>query len=384
MKIHLLFLLLLGALSNPISAQILGANFNHNAEILDVDYLKKSGASWVRATPRILDYADGKLAIKNDPANDKIIEAGKQGYKVIFGFRWDFAMHKQRIPQPGSPEETRLFDVERQLLDEVGPYIDVFTLGNEPNLETLPDDMIPDAQGHIPLVVFMERQLVMVVEPYFKQRSGKPYPQIFLGSLPALFEKKQQQIPANVALIKMAQNDPRITGFDLHLHILDFNQAAESFAFARAIMPQKPIIVTEFSLHRLFLAHRTDPLNSTPAGVAFAKKYGRDPAMKVYEWCGIANRNRVSPDEWEAMFMSRSWYIPHYLKQFEASFKKNGVTMATYPLFQQSCPENMTPDSPMWFINPIFCQKSLEKQPDGTFSANPLSFDDFKEIAGKN
>lgn len=370
-------------LSQPMAAQILGANFNHNAEILDTTYLKKSGATWVRATPRLLDYAEGKLPVTNDPANNKLIEAGKSSYKIVFGFRWDFAMRKQRIPLPGSPEETALFSVERQILEQVGPYVDVFTLGNEPNLETLPDDMKPDSKGEIPLVRFMQRQLAMVVEPYFKTRTGTPYPQIFLGSLPALFEKKQQEIPANTALIRMAQDDPRITGMDLHLHILNFGQVEEAFRFIRAIMPKKPIIVTEFSLHRLYLAHRTDPLGVTPAGKTFAETYGRDPAMKLYEWCSIANSKGVSPAEWNDLFASRAWYISHYLKQFEQAFRQNGVTIATYPLFQQSCPENMTPNSPMWFVNPIFCQKSLKKQTDGTFSPNPLSFADFREIAGK-
>ena len=364
----------------PGFAQEFGSNFNHNSEIIDFKYLEKAKVKWVRATPRILDYANGKLSVENDPANQKIVEAGQRGYKVVYGFRWDFVLNEMPIPKPGSPEEAKLFALEKRILEQVGPHIDVFSLGNEPNLETLPDDMMPDARGNIPLVEFTRRQLEQVVAPYFKAHPEIPYPQIFLGSLPALFEKKQQQIPANVALLKMAQDDPRITGFDIHLHISNFQEAKEAFAFARRYMPTKPFIVTEFSMHRLYLEHRTDALGSTAAGRVFAKKYHRDPSMKLYEWCGIANRQGVSPDEWLAAFNSRSWYPQHYLTQFYDLFKKNGVTIATYPLLQQSCPENMTPDSPMWFINPIFLQKSLEAQPNGDISANPLNFEDFVKV----
>ncbi|GAB3576724.1 hypothetical protein GCM10027345_13720 [Hymenobacter daeguensis] len=373
--------MLLGGLG--AQAQTIGYNFNHNAEILDLAYLKKTKASWIRATPRIIDYTDGTLHVAGDPANARLIAAGKAGYKLLLGFRWDFHSHKMRVPTAGSAEETKLFAAERELLQQLGPYVTMFALGNEPNLETLDEDMVPDAAGKIPLVEFTRRQLEQVVEPYFRQRKGQAMPPIYLGSLPALFEKKQQEIPANNALLHWAQDDKRIAGFDLHLHIKDFQQAEDALKYARAIMPGKPIIVTEYSLHRLYLAHRTDALGDTPAGVAFAKKYGRDPASKLYEWCSIANSQGVSPEEWAALFASRPWNLAHHLMQFDALYRKYNVTLSTYPLFQQSCPENMKPDSPMWFINPIFLQKSLKKQLNGEISANPLSFDDFRTIANR-
>ena len=385
MKIRLIIAALLAFILafGTIQAQELGSNFNHNPEIIDFDYLKQAKVEWVRATPRILDYANGKLAIDNDPATLKIIASGERGYKVIYGFRWDFKDHKMRIPVPNSPEEKRLFDVEKRILEQLGAHITIFSLGNEPNLETLDEDMIPDANGTIPLVVFMKRQLEEVVLPYFKAHPERPVPPMYIGSLPALFEKKQQDIPANIALLKMTQDDPRIAGFDLHLHIADFKQAEEAFRFARKIVKKKPFIVTEFSLHRLFLAHRSDLLGDTEGGKFFCRTYQRDLKMPFFEWCGIANTEGVSVEEWAALFASRTWFPPHYLRQYYSLFKKYGVTIGTFPLFQQSAPKNMTANSPMWFINPIFCQISLKKQADGSISKNPICFDDFVELVEK-
>jgi hypothetical protein len=56
------------------------------------------------------------------------------------------------------------------------------------------------------------------------------------------------------------------------------------------------------------------------------------------------------------------------------------VVLATYGYLSQDAPKNMRPDSPTWFINPIFPFKSLKTQPDGTHTANPLWVDDFITI----
>ncbi|MBC9796463.1 hypothetical protein IBL28_10810 [Sinomicrobium sp. FJxs] len=46
-----------------------------------------------------------------------------------------------RIPAADSREEKELFDTASKILEVVGPYVDIFKLGNEPNLETVDQDM---------------------------------------------------------------------------------------------------------------------------------------------------------------------------------------------------------------------------------------------------
>ncbi|RAV29366.1 hypothetical protein DN748_07610 [Sinomicrobium soli] len=359
-----------------LPAQELGSNFNHNPEIIDFGYLEKAGVDWVRTTPRILDYADGKLKVKNDPGLSKVVEAGRRGYQVAFGFRWDFASHGETIPRPGSAREKELFDMATSILEVVGPHVDLFKLGNEPNLETLEKDMRRDDHGNIPLVRFTDRLLYKVVLPYFRKR-GNPLPGIYIGSFPALFEERFQENEAVNALLEYTHENDDITGLSLHLHIADTLEIDQAFRYARSIVKNKPIIVPEFSLHRLYRSMLSEPLNVNAKGRAFARKYDRDPDWKLYQWFGHANTNGVSPEEWEALFATRSWYPQHYLNIYFDRFEKYGVVLATYPLFQQSCPENMTADSPAWFINPIFCQKSLLPAADGSVSENPLCHKDF-------
>ena len=41
-------------------AQEIGANFNHDPEIIDFEYLQKTPVEWVRTTPYIFEYIRGE------------------------------------------------------------------------------------------------------------------------------------------------------------------------------------------------------------------------------------------------------------------------------------------------------------------------------------
>src|SRR5690349_4195147 len=111
MKIHLINIVVLIAttLSIVANGQEIGANFNHNPEIIDFEYLKKTPVEWVRTTPYIFEYIDGERNADTDPGLEKVIQAKKTGYKVAFGFRWDFRKFNLDIPSPDSEVETQYF-----------------------------------------------------------------------------------------------------------------------------------------------------------------------------------------------------------------------------------------------------------------------------------
>lgn len=373
-------------LTLSVSGQEIGANFNHNPEIMDFEYLEKTGVEWVRATPRILDYSDDELQIENNLGLQKIAEAGERGYKVAFGFRWDFKKHERRIPEPNSEEEGILFDKVQKVLDQIGHHIDMFKLGNEPNLETHPEDMQKNKEGYIPLVKFTERLLTEVVDPFYAKHPQLKRPSVFVGSFPRLFMEEEQKKEGVRAMISLANNHPGIQGLAVHLHISDAQQIDQSFRFVRTLMPSKPIIVPEFSFHRLYTRKLEQPLTGTEEGKKFVEKYNRNPQWKLYDWFGYANTHGVSKEEWRELFETLEWFPRNNLLTYYKAFEKYGVVLATYPLFQQSAPKDMTANSPAWFINPIFGQKSLLKEPDGDFAENPLYFDDFLKIVekGKN
>lgn len=366
--------LLVLAAAASLQAQQVGANFNHDPELIDVAMLKRTPVEWVRTTPYIFEYIHGEKMPESSQGLANVITAAESGYHIAFGFRWDFRRYKVRIPAPGSAEEARYFDVARRMLARVGRHVEIFKLGNEPSLETLDQDMRPDSSGVVPLVRFTERLLTEVVEPLYRDNPGWKRPAVYTGSLPALFDPAMQASPAVLGLIHMAADNPAIEGLSIHLHIASEADMAESFRFVRGIMPSKPIIVPEFSLHRLYVQHMTEPLG------AFATEYGRDPDMQLHAWYSLANQHQVSPQEWAAMFDSRSWFPRHFLRTYYRHFRRNRVRLATYGYVSQYAPHVVPANGMAWFINPIFIPKSLPPAAGGLAPANPLWFDDFVSI----
>ncbi|MCG8688937.1 MAG: T9SS type A sorting domain-containing protein, partial [Desulfobacterales bacterium] len=64
-------------------------------------------------------------------------------------------------------------------------------------------------------------------------------------------------------------------------------------------------------------------------------------------------------------------------------YNQYGVVLATFPLLQQSAPKSIDPSTLIWFINPIYGQKSLVNQPNGDYSINATSFYDYITIVNK-
>jgi len=73
------------------------------------------------------------------------------------------------------------------------------------------------------------------------------------------------------AKAKWIRTTPRIFDF------IDGHLDAETFQFARSILTEKPIIVTEFSLHCMYKAHLSETIWNSEQGKEFARLYGRDP-----------------------------------------------------------------------------------------------------------
>lgn len=359
--------------------QELGLNFNHNPENIDFNYVKKVHPDWIRTTPRILDYVDGLIDPATSTGLEKIIQAGQAGYRIVFGFRWDFKRRKLRLPEPGSRREALYFKMADTILEKVGRYVDIFSLGNEPNLETMDIDLQYNARHEVPLVVFT-RRLMEHVTGFYKQHLGWALPQLYAGSLPALFEQKQQQTPGVAELIRFAENTTAITGLAIHLHIEDTAEIDRAFQYVRSIMPKKPIIVPEFSLFRLYNKHFKDSIGSSAEGKAFLEKYHLPRGLKVFEWLTLLNNGKVPHSAWQQLFLSQPWYVPHYLDTYYRYYQKYHVVLATYPLLQQGYSKRVTPATPSWFLNPLYLQKSLGKDAGGNYYPNPLVYDDYMRL----
>ncbi|MCM5661806.1 LamG-like jellyroll fold domain-containing protein [Galbibacter mesophilus] len=369
-----------GLLFNTIKAQEIGANFNHDFNALNFDYLQRSQVDWIRTTPYITDYIFKGRSVQNSDQFTTVNDLKNSGYKIAFGFRWDFKALNMRIPEPNSEAEQKCFAVADSILDIVGPSVDLFKLGNEPQLETFDEDMVPNNDGVIPLVRFFKRLNNLVIKPYFETNRPNNEPPVYVGSLVNLQFQNAQNLPAVVELMNYVQTSDDIDGAAIHLHARSLDDVETAIKYARSVITEKPFMVPEFSLQGLFRSTLEETLGNSPEGIAFAQKYGRDPSLKLYEYYTIMNTNKWTPVELQEYFDTRDWFPHNFLMTYYYLFKQYGVTLATYPLSQQSAPQTVTPENTIWFFNPIYGQKLIELKPNGDWNENPIAFDDFMSI----
>src|SRR5690606_26494039 len=124
-------------------------------------------------------------------------------------------------------------------------------------------------------------------------------------------EKAQQKTPGVFEMIQMANESPAIEGLAIHLHIADTLEIPAAFKFVRQLMPTKPIIVPEFSLFRRYNKHLADSIGSSTEGAAYLTACGLPAGLKVYQWLTKFNNGEIPYDQWEKMYATQSWYIPH-------------------------------------------------------------------------
>ena len=82
--IRKIFTAIIAMLPAVVYAQEIGANFNHDPEIIDLACLKKTPVEWIRTTPYIFQYIQGEKDPATEPGLQKVIDARKAGYKVAF------------------------------------------------------------------------------------------------------------------------------------------------------------------------------------------------------------------------------------------------------------------------------------------------------------
>lgn len=286
-------------------AQEIGANYNHELQSIDLEYAKKTGLEWISVTPNIFEYIRREKNVETEPGLEKVIAAAKAGYKITFGFSWDFKKYNLSIPDSASAQEQEYFAVVLRMLERVGPYIKILNLGYDRNIETKEDI----------LVRFTERLLTEASNWY------NNHPE---------FKRPDMYIGAGVrGLIQMAQDDERVKGLAINLHVSDSVEIQENLRFVRSIMPEKPIIVPDFSLWPLLGQHMQDSIGDSKAGKEFAKKYNYSTGMTLTEWFTKGSA-QVGATEWNDLFATRAWFPQHFMLTWFRHFQKFGVVLATY------------------------------------------------------
>lgn len=355
----------------------MGVNVNERPHWLKKEMLEQSQTTWTRAFIEASHYIKGDRSLEDDFRVDALKRVADDGYKVLLSIKWNLKEANWNVPEPGSKQEMQWFQFAEDLLDELQGDLSILVLVNEITIDTPEQDLQPNEDGVIPFVRFQKRLLDHISDLNPKGSDGKPLP-IYTGGFTRLDQEKQQAHPANQAIIEWVNEDNRLAGADYHIHQPDYKTSLEATEFIRKQIPDKPLIVTEFSLIWKWKAHLGDKIGSTKSGRQFAERYNLNPEMTVAEYATQAFSNPVSEDQWQDFMKSQPWFEPDYLDIVGRMMENHGVVVATYAFTQNpeterawSISENMDP----WFIQQLFIPR-VAKSPNG-IAVNHGLFENF-------
>ncbi len=361
--IGLLLIVVLGqsALAQQYPPMEMGVNVNERPHWLKKDLLELSQTTWVRAFIEFSHYVKGQRDMKNDMRVRHLKSVAEDGYKVVLSIKWNLNEAGWRIPEPGSSREQDWLRFTTDLLNELEGDISILVLVNEITIDTPEKDLQPIENGEIPFVRFQKRLLDHISQLKPKNPDGNPLP-IYTGGFTRLDKQELQDHPVNRAMFKWINEDDRLTGADYHIHQPDYKTSMESSNFIRKQIPEKPLIVTEFSFVWKWKAHLGDRIGATDGGRKFAEKYGIDSDITVADYCTRTFADRVPENQWHDFLKSQSWYEPDYLDILGRMMERHGVVVATYAFTQN--PEgggarNITPESNPWFMHQILMPQNV-------------------------
>lgn len=362
----------------------LGANYNESADEISAAFLKTNKMPWFRTfihLPQFLRFSsDGKVLdvntdkINSWPGIDSIIAASNvrvngEELKLILSFKFNFKFREMGTPALGSEEYKIVRNAVRIFLDTkgLGEKVDILVLGNEPMWET------PDGEENL---LYDFTNAIIERAEFWKNDRGWKY-DIYVGALNRVNELRNN--PVRQKIMQIAKENPLVKGLDIHSHAIDMAEGIDDVRHIRQDENfSKEIILTEFSLHRLWVEKKDEKLGNWGANNGYSAE------MKMYEWINIvlqraANGNPVSDQHYMSYFNSRSWYPKGWFGDFFEAFNQYRVHVATYgitrtiqkPVFQ------LNENKPLWVLNAAYNQALFGDDEATVYRMNPMLKNDF-------
>jgi hypothetical protein len=358
---------------------------------------------------------DGLVAAKSVGCQPPPANGTCPPFKIILSLKLDFKYDGAGIPAPNSRYETAIFKAVTQFLtnNNLGSQIDILVLGNEPMYETplgtTPAESIAAALKY---GTFLNRFIdkVWALKTVHPPAPGVWNYDIYTGSLDKPYyyvgpsakpEWKQTFGPLIQNIIWITARNPKVTGIDLHEHVMSVDAAAGDVDYVNGQIFRagaiKKIISTEFSLVPLW-----DSVLNGPAA-------GTTPTLCNQVNQMIASAAAGTPvtfDDFQSYLAAQSWYPAAqngngWFAQFYCMFQRRpNVYAVTYGL--EKAPQYPYTLDLLATVRPAQTQCVTGDQSwvmvsayDGTlmgldrnrasptfgrFNANPLVFPDFANV----
>lgn len=352
---------------------VLGANFNEDPSDIRFSELEALSASWLRGFVLMSDI--DTVAPEQKEAIETLLKANKQGYGTILSLK--FSYPDREFPKADNPAMTAELERVEKVARVTMGKTDILVIGNEPFIESKPEERgaaLNEFYEHI------ARHLIA----YRKREFGSHCrTRIYMGALNFL-DNPKKVTQATERWMKFAQDTREIEGVDIHPHVSSIEGGSENYL--TYIIPRlrgdQKFLVTEFSLVIHWRDHMQDRI---PA--RFAKKYGAEPNMRVWQLVKEAAADPFPQKKWDDFLSMSSWYAQrkHFLRNQMKRFRETGkLAVATYGVVQaDAMVKDIGPKKQPWLFNSLYANKVVEGQTDGTRGRNQAWFNDFRALQRK-
>lgn len=378
-----------GLLATAAGAQVptgklaLGGNVNERFHWATPAILQQTNTTWLRGFIPASEFITGKRSYTDDEGLAALKNAAATGHKIVLSIKWDSVGKGEfgRMPLPNSKEEKAAFNFVDHLLDATAGSVSALVVVNELSIDTLPEDLKPDAVGQVPVIGFLRRVTDHLSAEHRKAADGYSLP-IFTGGMTRLERPLTQEAPATVAMLRWVNEDLHVTGCDFHIHQPDLETTKAALKFMHRAVPSKPLMVTEFSMVWKWQKGMDQAIDASPSGKLFAKQYGVPAGTSVAKFIDADFQHPVTDTEWKQFLASQPWFDGHYLAKVVPMMQASGVKIATYALVWDPKPRphrpgSITEKTVPWFLNQLLVPGMATSPDRSRLPENYLLFDDF-------
>ena len=355
----------------PDAQGVLGANFNQLLANLQVRELEIGRTHWVRGFFPMPE-ADGV-----DPANHVTMRTlrsvSARGYRTVLNLK--FPYNQAAVPAPNSPEmEIALARVDKVLPVVMG-LVDILVIGNEPFIESRPEDR-GDA-----LNVFYETVADHIIAYRDTHGDNGRRTRLYLGALNRL-DLPDRQTAATERWMTFVRQTPELAGVDIHPHVPS-PEAVQPFLdyILPRLRANQTFLATEFSLVWYWQAHLSDPVPRE-----FADRYGFSRDSLVWQVILAATQTPFPQEQWNSFLSLSPWYEQqrYFLGDQMQKFRATGRLAVATCDYRQGLPmsQNFAPDKPPWVLNCVFAPYTVRPWPDGTTGRGYHWIDQFQALQG--
>jgi hypothetical protein len=347
----------------------LGANFNEFVADLEVRELQIGRTQWVRGFFPVPEADQDVLA--DNATIRTIVGIGARGYRTVLTLK--FPYNQSAMPTPNSPAMVTALAQVDKILAAVLDRVDILEIGNEPFIESRPEDR-GDA-----LNIFYETVARHIIAYRRAHCGSQCRTRLYMGALNRL-DLPDRQTAATERWMTFVRQTPEIDGVDIHPHVPspDAVQPFLDYILPR-LRPDQTFLVTEFSLVWYWQAHMSDQVSAQ-----FADRYGFARTSLVWQVIQAATEQPFTQEQWDYFLSTSPWYESqkYFLRNQVQKFRATGrLAVATYGYRQGlSMVQNFGPYKPPWLLNTVFAPYTVRPWRNGTTGRGYAWIDEFQAL----